>query len=364
MANPAPITLEQLFRFKKAGLPYQDAAIVELEADLRANGYEVAMRRDRPWFSTWSQSGKQSDLGPALDLIKKFEGCRLVSYPDPGTGGDPWTIGYGTTRYQDGRSVRKGDKINPIEADMLLRLEVDRTAEKLAGVVPFWREMSATQQSALVSFAYNVGSGFYGAAGFETISAKLRGKAWPEVPAVLLLYCNPGTAVEAGLKRRREAEGQLWTMGAVRPPEPVTQPAKLTPDSPFTARLTAHVRLGEFALDQEVRRFDHQHQLDTAAELAAFLERVRTAFGGKPIVITSGYRPPAVNRSVGGASASEHLFDAPGVGAVDFYIDGVDVFKVQEWCDREWPCSIGYGAPKGFVHVGIRQGRPRVRWVY
>lgn len=65
MANPAPITLEQLFRFKKPGLPYQDAAIVELEADLRANGYETAMRRDRPWFSTWSQSGKQDAPAPA-----------------------------------------------------------------------------------------------------------------------------------------------------------------------------------------------------------------------------------------------------------------------------------------------------------
>lgn len=363
MSNPAPITLEQLFRHYK-GLPHQLAAIVELEQDIRENGYEFAMRRDRPWFKTWSQSGKQIDLGPALDLIKKFEGCRLESYPDPASGGDPWTIGYGTTRYQDGRQVRKGDKINPVEADMLLRLEVDRIAKKLASAVPFWREMSSTQQSALVSFAYNLGEGFYGASGFETISAKLRDRAWDEVPAAMLLYRNPGTNVEAGLRRRREAEGQLWTMGTTRLPEPVLQPAKLTPDSPFTARLSAHIRLGEFALDQEARRFDHQYQLDTAAELAAFLERVRTAFGGRAIVVTSGYRPQAVNRAVGGASSSEHLYNAPGVGAVDFYIDGVDINKVQDWCDKNWPYSVGYGAPKGFVHLGIRQGKPKVRWDY
>jgi uncharacterized protein YcbK (DUF882 family) len=104
--------------------------------------------------------------------------------------------------------------------------------------------------------------------------------------------------------------------------------------------------------------------VDTAAELATFLERCRTHFGGKPVIITSGYRPPAINRSVGGASASEHLFNAPGVGAVDFLIQGVSVQAVQDWCDRHWAYSLGYGAPKGFVHLGIRAGRPRIRWDY
>lgn len=141
-------------------------------------------------------------------------------------------------------------------------------------------------------------------------------------------------------------------------------PGRVTPSSPFTTRITAHIQIGEFALFQEIRRFDHQHQVDTAAELAAFLERVRTRFGGKPVVISSGYRPPAVNRAVGGASASEHLYDAPGVGAVDFYVKGADINAVQAWCDQEWPYSLGYGAPKGFVHLGIRAGRPRVRWDY
>jgi hypothetical protein len=142
------------------------------------------------------------------------------------------------------------------------------------------------------------------------------------------------------------------------------QPAKLTPASPFTAHITPHIQLGEFALFQEERRFDHQYQLDTAAELAAFMERCRTHFGGKPVIVTSGYRPLAINRAVGGASGSEHLYDAPSVGAVDFYIKGASIEAVQDWCDKQWPYSLGYGAPKGFCHIGIRQGRPRVRWDY
>ena len=173
-----------------------------------------------------------------------------------------------------------------------------------------------------------------------------------------MLYRNPGSNFEAGLKRRREAEGKLWSQGLPQ------QPAKVKPGDPFSTKLSAHLTLGEFALGQPARRFTAQHQVDTAIELATFLEKVRVQFGGKRITITSGYRPAAINRAIGGASGSEHLYDAPGVGAVDFFVDGADINAVQAWCDKEWPFSIGYGAPKGFVHLGIRKGRPRVRWDY
>ena len=360
MANAAPITLEQLFRFYR-GLPHQAAAISQLEQDLAVNGYQAAMRRDRAWFKTWSQDGKQVDLTAALKLIRDFEGCHQDAYPDPLSGGAPWTIGWGSTRYSDGKPVKKGDRINMVEADMLLRLEVDRIAEKLRATVPYWGEMADQQKCALISFAYNLGSGFYGSKGFETISKRLREKDWAGVPDALLLYRNPGSNVEAGLKRRRIAEGDVWgrdkqTTGPVS--------AMFTPESPFSHKLTPHITYGEFALNQEARRFDHQHQCDTAIRLAQFMERARTQFGGKPVVITSGYRPAAINKLVGGASGSEHLYSVPGEGAVDFFIDGADINAVQAWCDKEWPYSLGYGAPRGFVHLGIRNGAPRVRGNY
>lgn len=360
MANAAPITLEQLFRFYR-GLPHQAAAIGQLEQDLAVNGYAAAMRRDRAWFQTWSQDGKQTDLAAALKLIKDFEGCRLEAYPDPLSGGAPWTIGYGTTRYSDNRPVQKGDKLNAVEVDLLLRQEVDHIASKLRATIPYWVEMTDQQKCALISFAYNLGTGFYGAKGFETISKRLREKDWAGVPDALLLYRNPGSNVEAGLKRRRIAEGDLWgrerqTTGPIS--------AMFTPESPFSHKLTPHITYGEFALNQEARRFDHQHQCDTAMRIAQFLEKARAQFGGRPVVITSGYRPAAINKLVGGASGSEHLYDAPGVGAVDFFIQDADINAVQAWCDKEWAYSLGYGAPRGFVHLGIRQGAPRVRWDY
>jgi GH24 family phage-related lysozyme (muramidase) len=188
------------------------------------------MRRDRGWFKTWSQDGKQADLAAAIALIKEFEGVHLSAYPDPLSGDEPWTIGYGTTRYSGGVPVKRGDRITIIEADMLLRLEVDRIAEKLRASVPFWKEMDDNQKSALVSFAYNLGSGFYGSGGFETISRCLKEKDWAGVPAALELYRNPGTNVEAGLLRRRKAEGKCW--GNHRP-QYQQETAKLSIDAPL-----------------------------------------------------------------------------------------------------------------------------------
>ena len=162
--------------------------------------------------------------------------------------------------------------------------------------------------------------------------------------------------VQAALKAARKA-----LSGAATPP---AKPAKLTPSAPFSFKITPNITYGELTLQQEARRFTAQHQCDTALMLCQFLEKARSAFGGKPIIITSGHRPPAVNASQGGARDSEHLYNATGVGAVDFYIDGADINDVQSWADRAWPYSLGYGALKGFVHLGIRKGSPRVRWDY
>ena len=353
-----PVKLSDLFRYYKHGTPHQMAAIVELEAALLKIAPD-ALNRDQPWFKTWSQAGKQDDYGPAVKLIKDFEGLSLEAYADPLHGWKVPTIGYGATH-----GVKRGDRITQSQADAMLAAEVERVADKLASSVPAWKDMSAKQQGALISFAFNLGPNFYAAKGFETISKRLREKDWKAVPAALGLYRNPGTSAEVGLLRRRRAEGALWAEGMMKQPVQQQLPHKVKPSDPFSTRLSPNVALGEFALGQPARRFTAQHQVDTAAELATFLERVRTAFGGKRITITSGYRPHAINKMVHGAISSEHLFNAPSVGAVDFYIDGADINKVQAWCDLNWPFSLGYGAPKGFVHLGIRQGRPRVRWDY
>ena len=80
----------------------------------------------------------------------------------------------------------------------------------LEKTIPYWDEMNDNQHGALLSFAYNLGANFYGSPDFNTISRVLKEKEWSKVPDALYLYRNPGTNVEAGLARRRIAEGELW----------------------------------------------------------------------------------------------------------------------------------------------------------
>ena len=144
---------------------------------------------------------------------------------------------------------------------------------------------------------------------------------------------------------------------------PTLKPPSFTPGAPFSYKLTPNVTYGEIALNSEARRFVAQHQCDTAMVLAQFVQKARDHFG-RPPIITSGYRPAKINAQVGGASRSEHLYDAKDTGAVDFYLDGLSVKALQDWADKQWPYSLGYGAPKGFIHIGMRPGKPRVRWGY
>jgi len=136
-----------------------------------------------------------------------------------------------------------------------------------------------------------------------------------------------------------------------------------TPDSPFSTKVTPNFTYGELTNGgEEARRFTSQDQCAVALEICEFLEKARVKFG--PIKITSGHRPPAINASVGGASSSEHLYNS-GCGAVDAYPINGGGAEFESWCDKNWPYSIGYGMSyRGFVHIGIRAGKPRVRWDY
>ena len=166
--------------------------------------------------STWIDLYRTADPVPesvlpaaAVALICEFEGFRPTVYDD---GVGVATIGYGSTFYLDGRSVTWND--GPITEPQARKM-MEQIAEKdfwnvLKTTIPYWEEMTDGQRGALLSFSYNLGAHFYGSPGFSTISACLADRAWYEVPAALQLYINPGSAVEAGLRRRREAEIKLW----------------------------------------------------------------------------------------------------------------------------------------------------------
>ena len=146
-----------------------------------------------------------------IKLIKEFEGCHLKAYYDPLTGRLPITIGWGSTRRKDGSRFMIGNIITQEEADDLLYFQLRREFLPALQKIPYWSDMNENQQGCLLSFAYNLGAGFYGGSNFNTITRNLREKNWAAIPKILEIYRNPGTNVEAGLLRRRRAEGKLWS---------------------------------------------------------------------------------------------------------------------------------------------------------
>jgi len=145
-----------------------------------------------------------------IKLIKEFEGCHLKAYPDPLSGNLPITIGWGSTRKKDGSPFYLGDTLTQAEADELLIAQCKKEFLPSLRKIPYWNEMTDGKRGALLSFAYNLGAGFYGSGDFNTITKRLKNKEWDLVPDALYLYRNPGSNVEAGLSRRRKAEGEAW----------------------------------------------------------------------------------------------------------------------------------------------------------
>jgi len=152
-------------------------------------------------------SGKVPDQ--AVQIVTEFEGFVDHVYDD---GVGVATIGYGTTRYPDGRRVRFGDpNITKATAKIYLSHDLETTVDQLKPSIPHWDEMDDNQRSALISFAYNLGDHFYGGHQFKTITSTLRDKRWDDVPKAMELYSNPNDPkVHPGLLRRRKAEGELW----------------------------------------------------------------------------------------------------------------------------------------------------------
>ena len=97
--------------------------------------------------------------------------------------------------------------------------------------------------------------------------------------------------------------------------------------------------------------------INNILKLATKLDEIREQWG-KPIGVTSWYRPPAINRAVGGARGSQHINGS----AADIYPIGGNIFEFQKWLDARWNMALGYGAKKGFVHLDLRPGR--IRWNY
>jgi lysozyme len=141
-----------------------------------------------------------------LELIKDFEGLSLVPYPDPGTKAAPYTIGIGATFYQDGRKVTMADApITEAQAIALLQFHLTKFEQSITQLVKV--PLSSNQFSALVSFAYNCGTGNLQS---STLLKKLNASDYAGAADEFLKWDKANKIVMAGLTRRRKAERELF----------------------------------------------------------------------------------------------------------------------------------------------------------
>jgi lysozyme len=88
----------------------------------------------------------------ALKLTQSEEGCRLDAYPDPVSGSDPWTIGYGAT----GPQITKGTIWTQEQADDDLAGRLGEIGSEIGRQAKV--SLTDNQKAALADFAYNLGN--------------------------------------------------------------------------------------------------------------------------------------------------------------------------------------------------------------
>ena len=219
-------------------------------------------------------------------LLKTWEGCRLSAYPDPASGGEPWTIGYGHT----GAGVVPGLTITQDQAEAWLQSDAAEAAGSvdrlLSGVA-----LTAHQRDALISFCFNVGAG---ALERSTLRKRLlAGESAADVLAhELPRWCKGPNGPVEGLKRRRAAE--VAHARTLTDWPRVAAPAEHSVNSP-----SAPIQL----IDAVRHHRELPHQLEawqllqsslSAEQLSAFASAFRA-----PSVAQAATRPPAASNSNG-----------------------------------------------------------------
>ena len=134
-------------------------------------------------------------------LVHEFEGCKLEAYPDPGTGGEPWTIGFGST----GPDIGPGTVWTQEEADARFLDDLTKFGDGVDRLVRV--PLTDNQFAALVSFAYNVG---LGALAGSTLLRKLNAGDYQGAADQLPRWNKAAGRVLPGLVRRRAAERELF----------------------------------------------------------------------------------------------------------------------------------------------------------
>jgi len=142
-------------------------------------------------------------------LIKPFEGYAraqpdgsCTAYPDPGSGNEPWTIGWGST----GKDVRPGTTWSRDTAAARLAHEVSAFAMAVAALSPRLLKEPDRRYAAIISFVYNCGTGNYR---ISTLRKRVNTGDWHGAKEEIVKWNKARGRVMKGLTRRRAAEAAL-----------------------------------------------------------------------------------------------------------------------------------------------------------
>lgn len=113
-------------------------------------------------------------------------------------------------------------------------------------------------------------------------------------------------------------------------------------------KISTNFRVREFACT------DGSDPIFVDSELVGVLQKIRNHFGAA-VTITSAYRTPARNKSVGGTAHSQHLYGR----AADISVRGISPAKVAAYAEKILPNKGGIGIYDSFTHIDVRQDKSR-----
>ena len=161
---------------------------------------------------------------------------------------------------------------------------------------------------------------------------------------------------------RRMTRAERTSVDAPPAPKPPPQPTRPRRWTPYNLQLDASIiPNGNFTWAEATRGGarmpPNQATVDAMIRIAKLAQQARDRIG-RPFIITSWYRPPAINARVGGASNSRHI-----VGdAIDFYVPGLSGNQIYWALDPWWTGGLGrYTRFPMLSHIDARGNRARWR---